>query len=209
MTRKTSRMTAGDHPDIRRPDSALVRIHEWAAQGKEEQSAKAADLLETWGQEPWPYALLSRSLFVGTDHDALLSYEQWADKDAVPADARARTFYRRLSVIADDERRVPGVIAFAEIDVDDAVAAQDMLDAVTQALAADPEPYPWGISANFHVSTDGRRVVNLSEWTSPEHHQEGFADTTRSSRPAWLQLRALSGVRPIGVRRFRLHTPAP
>ncbi|MEV2256259.1 hypothetical protein AB0I94_37885 [Streptomyces sp. NPDC050147] len=209
MTRKTSRTAVGGHPDIRRPDSALVRIHEWAAEGKQEQSAKAAELFETWDGEPWPDALLSRSLFVDAGHGALLGYEQWADADAVPDDAEARTFYRRLSVITDGEKRVPGVIAFAEIDVDGTETAQVMLDTVTQALAADPEPHhPWGISANFHVSTDGRRVVNLSEWTSQEHHQEGFADTTRSSRPAWLRLRSLPGVRPIGVRRFRLHTHA-
>ncbi|GAA1935358.1 hypothetical protein GCM10009837_71510 [Streptomyces durmitorensis] len=78
-------------------------------------------------------------------------YEQWAQEDAVPADSRVRTFHRRLSLNAADEKRVPGAIAFAE------------------------------------------------------HHEKGLADTSRTSRPAWLRLTALPGVRPIGVRRFRLY----
>lgn len=147
---------------------------------------------------------------MGAGHDALLSYEQWADRSPVPADREARTFHRRLSLVAEDEKRVPGIIAFAEIDVDDTDSAQGLLDIVTQALAADPEPdHPWGISANFHISTDSRRMVNLSEWTSEEDHQQGVTDTSRSSRPAWLRLKALPGGHPIGVRRFRLYTHQP
>ncbi|MBP2401100.1 hypothetical protein [Streptomyces syringium] len=100
----------------------------------------------------------------GQDHGALLGYEQWADADAVPADARARTFYRRLSVITDGEQRVPRVIAFAEIDVDDAETAQVMLDTVTQALAADSKPYhPWGISA----TCPSGRLRNTTRRASP------------------------------------------
>ncbi|WP_367048600.1 hypothetical protein [Streptomyces sp. Je 1-332] len=205
MTRKAATATADGHPDFTRPDAALVRIREWTVAGPEEQSAKAAALVEEWDGQPWPDELLSRSLFAGAGHDALLSYEQWDDESAVPADSKARSFHRRLSLIADNERRVPGIIAYAEIDVDDTDSAQGLLDAVTQALAADPErDHPWGISANFHISADGGRMVNLSEWTSEEHHQQGVTDTSRSHRPAWRRITTLPGVRPIGVRRFRL-----
>lgn len=52
MTRKTSPLTAGGHPDFRRPGSALVRIREWAAADTQEQSAKAAALVEEWDGAP-------------------------------------------------------------------------------------------------------------------------------------------------------------
>lgn len=206
MTGKRAPATGGGHPDFTRPDAALVRIREWTVASAEKQSTKAAALVEEWEGQPWPDALLSRSLFAGAGHDALLSYEQWGNESAVPADSKARSFHRRMSLIADNERRAPGIIAFAEIDVDDTDSAQGLLDAVTQALSADPEPdHPWGISANFHVRADGRRVVNISEWTSEEHHQQGFTDTSRSHRPAWQRISTLPGVRPIGVRRFQLY----
>lgn len=75
-----------------------------------------------------------------------------------------------------------------------------MARAVTDAPAEQREGM---LSAHFHASTDGSRVLNYAEWTSDAAH---LAFLESAARAATLRATgATPGVRPIGFRRFHLH----
>ncbi|MGY2093394.1 hypothetical protein [Nocardia gipuzkoensis] len=193
------------YPDFRNPAAAVIRVRRWNTSGPDHQVSTADEVFASWEREPWPDGLLSRSTFLSTDGEAALTYEQW-ETGTAPPDPDAIDFRRYRSLIADDERRVTGCIAIPMLDADNEESARNWLDAIFDAVADDPEPHhPWGIAANWHLAVNGTKLMNISEWTSEEHHIQGFADQSRTNRPGWRRIRAMPGVHGATMKRFLLH----
>jgi len=127
---------------------------------------------------------------------------------AVPGIVR-RDFHRyrlyRGSRSAGGE--VPGAIAVVRVGTDDEALAHTWVDAVFEALDQDGDLPAGGLGAFFHVSTDGRQVLNYAEWVSAKAHRSALAASGRgiAQGPLWDKVQTMPGVRHQSVTRFRLH----
>ncbi|MET7363150.1 antibiotic biosynthesis monooxygenase [Streptomyces sp. NPDC005562] len=107
------------------------------------------------------------------------------------------------------EGREPGTVVIVQIDFDgpDADRQRAWVDGVVEALDTDPAGHPGLLSAHFHVSTDGRRVVNYAEWESEQAHVDALAaagDGVGSPTPHWRRVQDFPGVvRDDAVARYR------
>jgi hypothetical protein len=178
-------------PDLSRPDAVVAVV----SQGHIETS--------------WPEGLLSRSHFVSTDDNTRLTYEQWATEDIKDTAAGHDAIAYRLVRGEADSARVPGCIVFIDIETDGAEIANAWIDSVFDALTSDEDPHPGGISAHFHLSLDGKRVLNYAGWTEAEAHRKAVEDPgapgiARIETPEWHKVLNTPGVRPLGFKRYRL-----
>jgi len=201
-------------PDPARADAGVVLAVERAVGGADRLVAAADAVIAAWRGAPWPDGLLSYALFLDTDGDLLLHYAQWTSEDRVPDLAHlndhARYHLYRGGRSADGA--VPGAIVAVRVDTDDDVLARTWVDAVFEALDQDGDLPAGGLGAFFHVSTDGRRVLNYAEWVSADAHKKALAATGRgiSQGPLWDKVQTMPGVRPQSVTRYRLYkTLAP
>ncbi|GAA2428550.1 antibiotic biosynthesis monooxygenase [Actinomadura vinacea] len=155
---------------------------EWTVHSPQRQR-KALDLqAEVWGEADWPEGLHSYTFYAGTDGSTILHYSQWRDdqayRDFVESGRKPRmervdaavpgierhdlAFYRlhRSLTIGSDE---PGIV------VTEFVAAGGPDDArrrVGTMADAREKARPSGLlTAGFHVSSDGSRILDYSEWT--------------------------------------------
>jgi hypothetical protein len=149
-------------------------------------NAVEAAVVEREGS-PWPEGLLSVSYFVSFDGEKVLTYAQWASEDAASGlDGPEPIIYRLYrSGVSDGETRVPGCIVSETV------------------------PHPGGISADFHLSVDGKRVLNYASWTDAEAHRRAIGDpgapgVARSLSPQWHTVQNTPGVTPLGFKRYRL-----
>ncbi|MFC9876291.1 antibiotic biosynthesis monooxygenase family protein [Nocardia salmonicida] len=198
-------------PVIDRADAHTVYAGLHHVSDNEHARTTLADLSHQWTGAPWQPGLLSLTSYLSTDGDTVLTYAQAAADDSYPS------FTRELSGVAGAEpvryrfRRgirtgtgVPGCVVIATFDVDGPGRQDAVVDALLDTLSRVPGDGPPGmLSANFHVSADGSRVLNYAEWVSDEAH---LAFLEGSTRKATLSASTrLPGVRPIGFRRFHLH----
>ncbi|MEZ0071525.1 nitroreductase/quinone reductase family protein [Planotetraspora sp. GP83] len=200
-------MTASQNtlPDITLPSACTVLIAESPI-----EQVKIAELEHV----PWPKGLLSYSAFLSTDGETVLTYTQWtygeADREFLAGLTGAEPVeYSLYRSRVQDEPSVPGcvVVVSAEFDGPDPERQRRWVDTVFEALDAETEPPPGGISGHFHLSTDGTRVVNYAEWTDEQAHRDAIERSgqgTVGSSPEWRRVLDFSGVRSGGFRRYRL-----
>lgn len=207
------RAAARRGPDIARPDATSVHITHWHAPGRDAARALLDEVSDRWAAAVWPDGLLSFHAYLGTDGDTVLTYVQsarpTAHHDLVrtlqgPAAAAAVSYRLHTSVVLDRTGTPPGAVVVATFDVDGADAQERIIESVARAVTDAPAEQRDGmLSAHFHASTDGSRVLNYAEWTSDEAH---VAFLEGAARAATLRATgATPGVRPIGFRRFHLH----
>jgi hypothetical protein len=116
--------------------------------------------------------------------------------------------YRRYrSGVREAGARVPGCIVIVEIEFEgpDPDRQRAWVDAVFEALESEPNPHPGGISAHFHVSTDGARVLNYAEWESAQAHIDALAapgDGVGSRTPEWERVQTYPGLKQSTVSRY-------
>ncbi|MFF3378945.1 antibiotic biosynthesis monooxygenase family protein [Streptomyces sp. NPDC002680] len=211
-TRTAVRPAGLDMPRVRRPDVVSVHVSHWYVPDRERGLADLHDLVAQWTTTPWPEEVLSFSCFLGTDDDTVLTYTQCAEPgayrrmlDALGGVARAEAVeYRPHRSVVLDSTATPGCVIVAMFDVDGPDRQELIVEAVADTVA-DPAGRrdPGLLSANFHVSRDGTRVLNYAEWTSDEAHRAFLAGATHTTT------RRVSddtpGVRPIGFKRYHLH----
>ncbi|MGW0614633.1 antibiotic biosynthesis monooxygenase [Streptomyces sp. NPDC002788] len=77
------------------------------------------------------------------------------------------------------------------IDFEGGQRREEWVDLVLKALEDDPEGHAGLVSAHFHVSTDGRHVLNYAEWESAEAYDRALA---APSTDAWERVRTCPGV---------------
>ncbi|MFP8904989.1 antibiotic biosynthesis monooxygenase family protein [Streptomyces atacamensis] len=205
-------------PEISRTEVGLVVVtvrHTGDATG---EWATTASLHR--GEESWPDGLLSWTLFIATDGQALMAYEQWTGDAAldvalasappyVPGipgteqSAPVRYRLHRSHAIAVEKTPV-GCVVTPVFDVDGPERQRHFVDEIL-ALAQQAPPVPGAIAAHFHTSTDGTRVVNYAEWVDEQSH----VDAITADDPRGVRRRAtgeIPGTRPCGYRRWHPHT---
>ncbi|MFI9116847.1 antibiotic biosynthesis monooxygenase family protein [Streptomyces venezuelae] len=221
-------------PDLHRPGVGAVFVSTWNVGTPERQRAAVEAIRTAWENREWPdLGLLSYSVFTGTDGETLMHYSQWTGEQeyedfvrtyrddrnaeidkAVPGIERVElrrygAVHRSTARGATSTGELPGVVVIVEADfTEDAApgAREEWVDSVFAALDEDAvsRPAPGGISAQFHLSLDGGRVLNYAEWESEQAHLDWLADDAPLSE-AWRRVQhdpRLAGGR---VRRY---TPA-
>ncbi|MFH8611289.1 antibiotic biosynthesis monooxygenase [Streptomyces sp. NPDC018029] len=181
--------------------------------------------------------LLSYTVYAGSDGSTVLHHSQWRDeeayqdffasagngRDARNADIDAAVpgierlglnktrLYRSWTDGRGREGREPGAIVIVQVDFEgpDADRQRAWVDGVVEALDSGPAGTDgFGLyAAHFHLSTDGRRVVNYAEWESEQAHIDALAsagDGVGSPTPEWRRVREFPGVRDdSAVARYR------
>ncbi|GJF22595.1 antibiotic biosynthesis monooxygenase [Streptomyces flaveolus] len=210
MARDT--LPAPAYPDIRRPDAHAVFVTQWYVPGRAAGLALLDEVAGQW-RDARPDGVIAFHAYLGTDNDTVLTYVQARHADSYrpfvrtltgTARAEAVEYRLRRSVVRGTSSSAPGCVVVAAFDVDGAERQERIIEAVVEALDGAPEEQHRGmLTAHFHTSTDGSRVLNYAEWTSDEAHEAFLRGTTRQAT-----LRATGatpGVRPIGFKRYHLH----
>ncbi|MEU6062121.1 antibiotic biosynthesis monooxygenase [Streptomyces sp. NPDC047097] len=219
-------------PRLDRPGVGVVKVSTWRVGTPERQRAVAEAIGRAWRSRPWPApGPLSYTVLVGEDGESLLHYGQWASEEdyqgfvrrgrdervaevdaAVPGIERTEpTSYEVYrSVGMGGEGTAPGCVVAVEVEFDgpDGERVRRWVDGVLDALAADADsgagPHPGGISATFHTSLDGTRMLNYAEWESARHHADAL-DGPRgvgNDSPQWQRVRTFPGMADSHFRRF-------
>ncbi|CAL9420836.1 antibiotic biosynthesis monooxygenase [Streptomyces griseomycini] len=224
MTRRTTR-----HPDLTDPRIGASLFSTWRVGTPERQQEAVEAIGRTWERRAWPASgLLGYHVYTGEDGETLLHYSQWASEQAFEAFAKthrqervdeidtvvpgiervALHRYRHYrSGAREDAGAVPGCVVIVDVEFDgpDAARQRAWVDAVLEALESDPRPHPGGISAHFHLGTDGTRVLNYAEWESARAHADALAapgSGVGSATAAWERVQRWPGLRSSTVRRY-------
>ena len=67
-----------------------------------------------------------------------------------------------------------GFIALVTIQISDPSAHAPLLDLLVTEVEQWVRHQPGFISANYHISAEGHRVVNYAQWRSEEDYRESF-----------------------------------
>lgn len=174
--------TADRLPDVAHPAVALVVISPLYVGVPQQQKEVADEALARWSRTPMPQGLVSLSVFASLDGEALLAYAQWTGDDAYSAYLRTAergpldlidAVRYRLFRSMDDTLGEPGCVITATFDVDGPERQRHIVNALAGA-GSRVEPFPGALSAHFHLSVDGTRVLNYAEWTSLEAHDRAM-----------------------------------
>lgn len=224
----TSRTDA--HPVLDRPDVGASFFSTWRVGTPPRQRQTVEAIADTWARRPWPAdGLLGYFVYAGEDGSGLLHYSQWTDEQAYEAFVKTRRQerndaidtavpgiervglgrYRHYRSLAEGDRaaRVPGCVVIVDIEFEgpDPARQRAWVDAVEEALTAEPTPHPGGISAHFHVSTDGTRVLNYAEWETAQDHIDALAapgDGIGSPTELWRRVQTWPGLKSGTVNRY-------
>ncbi|QQQ79817.1 antibiotic biosynthesis monooxygenase [Saccharothrix sp. 6-C] len=154
--------------------------------------------------DPRPAGLLDARWLERVDGGGAVTYSQWSGAVEAADGAVAYRRYRSGAEVGAD--REVGCVVLVSVRLDRPGVAEEWVDLVFAALAAEERPHPGGISAHFHVSLDGLRVLNYAEWTSAEAHEEAMAagggSVGRSA--AWQRVHSFTGLTGSDVRRYRV-----
>jgi C-6 monooxygenase len=86
-----------------------------------------------------------------------------------------------------------GFVALVTIDVDGPATQRALIDMLARDVEAWVRKCPGFLSANYHVSIDGTRVVNYAEWESEESYRRSF-DLNPSKTAMRTAIQELPGV---------------
>ncbi|MBZ3902912.1 MULTISPECIES: antibiotic biosynthesis monooxygenase [Streptomyces] len=227
MTRRTDL-----HPVLDRPDVGASFFSTWEVGTPERQRRTVEAIADTWERRPWPTAGLSGYfVYTAEDGSGLLHHSQWADEQAYEAFVKTHRqerndavdtavpgiervgleryrWYRGITGGEGRAVRVPGCVVIVDVEFDgpDPARQRAWVDAVEEALAAEPDARAGGISAHFHLSTDGTRVLNYAEWETARHHIDALAAPGAgigSPSPLWERVQTWPGLLKTGsVKRY-------
>ncbi|GGW85731.1 antibiotic biosynthesis monooxygenase [Streptomyces lomondensis] len=195
MSRRTEQ-----HPDLTDPRIGAPFFSTWRVGTPERQRQAVEAIARAWERRAWPTGdLLGYHVYAGHDGDTLMHYSQWRNEQAYEAFVKTHRQervdeidtavpgiervglgrYRRYRSAGRQGAAapVPGCVVVVDVHVEgpDAERQRAWVDAVFEAMASEPEPHPGGISAHFHLSTDGTRVLNYAEWESAQAHIDALA----------------------------------
>ncbi|WP_409472812.1 antibiotic biosynthesis monooxygenase [Streptomyces sp. HC307] len=225
MTRRTD-----VHPDLTRPDAGALFFSTWQVGTPERQRQTVEAIARTWERRPWPAPdLLGYYVYTGHDGTTLLHYSQWASEQAYEAFAKThrqervdeidtavpgierlglgRYRHYRSGTREDRAASVPRCIVIVDIEFEGPAPDRQRawVDAVFEALESEPNPHPGGMSAHFHVSTDGTRVLNYAEWESAQAHIDALAapgDGVGSASAQWERVQTWPGLKSSTANRY-------
>jgi quinol monooxygenase YgiN len=220
MSRRTEQ-----HPDLTDPRIGAPFFSTWRVGTPERQQQTVEAIARTWERRPWPAGdLLGYHVYAGHDGSTLMHYSRWSDEQAYEAFVkthrqervdeidtavpgierlglgRYRRYRSRERAIGDV--RVPEVIVTVRIDFEEGAGErrEEWVDLVLKALADDPVGHTGLISAHFHLSTDGRHVLNYAEWESDQAYDRALA---APGTDTWERVRTYPGVQGVSGSRYR------
>ncbi|MBA0052965.1 antibiotic biosynthesis monooxygenase [Streptomyces sp. AJS327] len=230
MTVHTATIRSENYPDPLLAGVGAPMFSTWRLGTPERQRAAVEAIARTWEGRPWPVeGLLGYHVFRCHDGETLGHFSQWASPSgyedfardhrqsrndeidaAVPGIERVGLhgyeLYRSTARQPGDDR-VPGCLVTAEVEFDgpDPDRQRAWVDTVFEALDISPG-HPDGLSAHFHLGTDGRRVLNYTEWMSAEAHEAFLAIPANSEAQAeaWRRVQVFPGLVDSRVRRYEL-----
>ncbi len=191
-------------PDLTRSDVGTILVSPWLVGTPERQRAAVDSTIAEWSDLRWPDAFLSLNCFLNAAGDTVLNYAQWTSDEAHREFMRTQrpALVREIdAAVADIER--PGVVRYrlyrskiaadpapsgsvvvVTADFDGPERARPWADTALRALEEDP------VSAHFHVSLDGTRVLVYAE---------GADDS------AWQRVQDIPGPDRFDSQRYRLY----
>lgn len=211
-------------PDITHHDVDIVLVSQWTVDTPERQQAVAEATITAWERAPWPDGCISLACFVNIEGDIVLTYSQWTSDEACREFVRTNRpalinsieetipdieltdpieyrLYR--SGVSDSERGDPECIVVVSFDTDDSEQQRQFVDSM---FDISPDLPPDCLSAHFHFSTDGTRILNYAEWTDEAAHREMIEkDTSADDNEVHQLIDNMPGVRPMGFKRYNLH----
>jgi len=183
-------------PDVGRAGVEAVLVGHRHAPDEEAATTAVKELARQWEGVP---DVRSASVYRDTEGTTVLTYVQCGS--TVPRATPGGVVEYRLRRGVVPVAGTPGAIVIATFDVDGPGRQEAVISALVSTLEARPAP-PGMLSAYFHASVDGTRVLNYAEWTTHEAHVAFLEGETR--RSTLRVSTGLPGVRPIGFRRFHL-----
>ena len=213
------------YPQLNRPGVGVALASTWQVGDPTRQQAAVEAIASIWATRPWPLPdLISYSVLTSTNGDSLLHYSQWrtveaarnrlagdelssrrAEIDAaVPGIQRfgAHPYRPYRDAYRPGDARLPGCYVAVRIEFDgpDAQRQRRWVDGVFSAASTEQRPDGL-IGALFHLSLDGRRVLNLAEWTTERAHRDMIDKPPGSIRDA---AQGFPGVTSIAFERYQL-----
>ena len=79
-----------------------------------------------------------------------------------------------------------------------------MIEGIAEVVERWFGPDPRFVSASFHLSDDGRRVLNYAQWTSREDYQAFMDDLAEEANAAIGEATQRGGARPLGARGYAI-----
>ncbi|GCD36780.1 antibiotic biosynthesis monooxygenase [Streptomyces chrestomyceticus JCM 4735] len=204
-------------PDIRRAGVGTVLISEWDAGTPERQQAMAEGAALALRAAPLPDGLVSQVYLTGTDGRTVLGFGQWADGEdgragasrAVVEAGGARRYRYYRSLLPEGEQPEPGCVVAVSFGTTGHEAARQLVDGLLDLLgemqpgsAETSRTGSGGISSNFHISEDGTRVFNYSEWTDEAAHQRTVETSLQQGGAVMNLIASIPGVTPLGFKRY-------
>ncbi|MCW2139749.1 antibiotic biosynthesis monooxygenase [Actinoplanes cyaneus] len=100
----------------------------------------------------------------------------------------------------DVSRPDTGFVALVTIRLGDPAAGQPLLDLLAGEVEQWVRFQPGFVSANYHVSIDGTRVINYAQWSSEQAYRESFKASPNSGslREAILAIPGVEGLEMTG-----------
>jgi hypothetical protein len=226
---RPSFVVSDSHPTVDDPAAAIVAVTSFAVGTPERLGALLDASAAAWRTLPWPETLAGITWLASLDGAHALAYVQWTSD--VEFEAYGRThrpvlaahvaaavpdlapappvFYRRYRSGRRPDVPAPGCIVIVSVELEgpDEARQRAWVDTVFDAMAAETSPPDGGIAGHFHVSLDGRRILNYAEWVDAASHEAALARSAQGTigvGPKWRDVRAFPGVVSSEVRRFRL-----
>lgn len=192
-------------PEVRRGDVDLALVSELSANDPHVQRKLADAALARRQKGHWPVGLLSDSWLLGVDGKSVLRYAQWSGAAAHDIVDRSRAYRLHRSVVTGSGET--GCVVVVSFEIENIRRGKEWIDALI-AAGDGVEPTPGMLSAHFHVSTDGSRVINYAEWTAAAAHEDavgGRAAKVAASAPDSAVAHVVDktpGVRCLGYARY-------
>ncbi|OKH97327.1 hypothetical protein A6A06_32675 [Streptomyces sp. CB02923] len=208
------RLLADTLPDIRRTGVGTVLISEWDADGPARQQAMAEGAARALRAAPLPDGLVSQVYLTGTDGRTVLGFGQWEDGPAGPSPAAveaggARRYRYYRSLLPQGEQPEPGCVVAVSFETTGHEAARQLVDGLLDMMGGvqpgsdeTARTGSGGISSNFHISEDGTRVFNYSEWTDEAAHQRMVESSLQQGGAVLSLVASIPGVTSLGFKRY-------
>lgn len=188
------------HPRLK-SDGEMALITEWQVEDSKNQRIIADASLENMENGYWPEGLLYYHTYLGTDGVSILHYSNWRHeqdhinflekglprrldelfKQVQLKDREMLGKFRIYKTLTGDSKAVPGCIIIIQEDFESPEVTPQWIDTVVEALSSEeqlPEGY---LSAYFHISLDGKSMLNYAEWTSEEAHQKAMDQSLKGT----------------------------
>ncbi len=212
-------------PNITNPDAGLVLVSKWKVENSDYQKLAGNAAADVWEHMTWPKGLLSHNVYLGNDGQTILQYFQWTGEEEVDAFMHKNSskngntvslkglerieltkyrYYR--SLLSSNPVRRPDSIVIVGFETDGTERQEAFIDALFDVVKSRPNPHhPGSIASHFHLSTDGRRIMNYAEFTSEEAHEEMLQTQLRKDDDVPRLIRSMPGLKPLGFERFQLY----